>query len=143
MREKLMSKIGYSKSHPKWNEHMKKYNKEWRSKNKERYNKYQREYWKKRRLKGDRPHLKYYYGITPTDYERIFRMQNGQCVICGTKKSGKLGDNLYVDHNKKTKKVRGLLCYKCNFGLGCFNDSPIFLLKAVKYILESDYINYK
>ena len=39
-----------------------------------------------------------------------------------------------IDHNHDTEKVRGLLCQKCNQGLGLFKDSAKILRKAAKYL---------
>lgn len=39
------------------------------------------------------------------------------------------------DHG--TKKVRGILCHKCNLGLGMFFDNPDFIRAALFY-LEGD-----
>lgn len=77
--------------------------------------------------------LKREYGITPEDYDRMFKRQGGVCAICGTppKKGGR---RLNVDHDHKTKKVRGLLCFLCNRGLGIFRDKPDRLEKAAAYL---------
>lgn len=61
------------------------------------------------------------YGITEKEYWTIFDAQGGCCAICGkTRKED--GRNLSVDHNHKTGKVRGLLCWKCNRALGHFDS---------------------
>lgn len=63
---------------------------------------------------------KYYrkkYGITLEQYNNMLSYQKGNCAICEeVPKENKNGVvvRLSVDHNHKTGKVRGLLCYKCN-----------------------------
>jgi hypothetical protein len=60
----------------------------------------------------------------------------GLCDICKTDIPGFGRRNLSVDHDHKTGIVRGMLCQKCNIGLGNFNDSPDLLEKAIKYLLK-------
>jgi hypothetical protein len=64
--------------------------------------------------------------------------QEGRCYICRKKASGKgpSGQRLHIDHDPKTGKVRGLLCFSCNVGLGHFRHNPKLLLKAVRYLLK-------
>ena len=77
-----------------------------------------------------REQLKVHYGITLEDYNRIYTDQGGACAICGavTQRA------LCVDHCHASGNVRGLLCRKCNTGLGCYNDSPDLMLKAIAYL---------
>jgi Recombination endonuclease VII len=75
------------------------------------------------------------YGITPLEYEAMFKKQKGQCAICGSTDPGQRTKRfLCVDHNHKTGKVRGLLCHRCNRGLGLLGDSIKVLTKASKYL---------
>jgi len=79
--------------------------------------------------------LKVSYGITPEDYARMFKAQRGRCAICRSKDSGQRSKrHLCVDHDHKTGKVRGLLCHRCNRGLGLLNDSLNCLGKATEYL---------
>jgi hypothetical protein len=94
-----------------------------------------------------RRNLKSSYGITPEDYELILEKQNKVCKICGlpetriTRPNAKafldLPPRLAVDHDHKTGKIRGLLCHKCNVGLGNFNDNLELLKNAIKYLEEN------
>ena len=63
--------------------------------------------------------------------------QNGVCAICKKPETvtrlGKL-KALAVDHNHTTGKNRGLLCQKCNTGMGQFNESPELLISAAQYL---------
>ena len=79
------------------------------------------------------------YGMTQEDYDQLHAKQNGQCAICRTEKgmTGKRLLPLYVDHCHKTLKVRGLLCQKCNAGLGMFRDDPRLGLAALDYLTRS------
>ncbi len=55
------------------------------------------------------------YGITLVDYERMLKRQSYCCAIC-LKHESEFKRRLHVDHNHgPSKKVRGLLCYFCNF----------------------------
>ena len=57
------------------------------------------------------------------DYKRILSEQGGRCAVCGTDKPGGHG-SFHVDHDHETSAVRGLLCGKCNMGLGLLGDNP-------------------
>lgn len=71
------------------------------------------------------------YGMPMSDYQKLLVSQGGVCAICkraGTRRA------LAVDHNHSTRKIRGLLCGKCNTALGLLQDSPEFLRAAADYI---------
>ncbi len=73
------------------------------------------------------------YGVTPEDYAALMVAQDGRCAICLTSDPSPW-DQLSVDHDHKTGRVRGLLCMKCNSCLGYVQDSPDLLRKAVRYL---------
>jgi hypothetical protein len=77
--------------------------------------------------------LKSDYNLTPEQYINKLNSQNGKCAICGQSKS-KFNRALAVDHDHTTNLIRGLLCNKCNRGLGLFNDDISTLLNAVSYL---------
>ena len=72
------------------------------------------------------------YGLSLTDYETLFQRQNGMCAICQTKPE----QSLSVDHDHKTGQVRGLLCIRCNTGLG-YVDNEEWLSRAIQYKAET------
>ncbi len=73
--------------------------------------------------------LKVAYGMSQADYLGRVAAQEGRCAICNA-----APDKLYVDHDHVTGDVRGLLCLKCNSGLGMFCDSVTSLVAAARYI---------
>jgi hypothetical protein len=81
--------------------------------------------------------LKRSYGITVEQYEEMFVTQGKMCKICKADKPGGRTKLFFIDHCHKTQKVRGLLCMRCNTGLGLFMDNPEFLGQAVKYLMEN------
>lgn len=72
------------------------------------------------------------------DYQQLLQQQGGGCAICGAypkrvvKHSNEI--RLHVDHDHKTFRVRGLLCGRCNRGLGMFDDSVTKMRNAIRYV---------
>jgi len=64
----------------------------------------------------------------------MLTVQNGQCAICGTNDPGGGYKNFAVDHNHISGEVRGLLCTRCNRGLGLFKDDPVLTQLATNYL---------
>ena len=75
-------------------------------------------------------HLRRWFGITEEQYYCMLTEQEQRCAIC----RGKDKRALAVDHCHTTGKIRGLLCSKCNTGLGLFRDNPCLLEQAVDYL---------
>ena len=92
---------------------------------------YQREWRRQNPAKARGYDFKRHYGISYATYQEMLERQGGVCALCG-KEDPHFG--LAVDHDHASKKVRGLLCGKCNQGIGCLNDSPALLRKAADYI---------
>ena len=80
--------------------------------------------------------LKYRYGITQEEYEEIFNKQEGRCSICDKTSNRYLTNNLDIDHDHNTGKVRGLLCNNCNRGIGHLQEDVNILRKAIEYLKE-------
>lgn len=80
---------------------------------------------------GRKSRLKRQYKITDDEYQSMMKIQKERCAICGTK-----SEHLCIDHEHASGKVRGLLCKKCNSGLGFFGDSLENLERAIKYLRD-------
>lgn len=99
-------------------ESLKDYHKKWRDTHKESVRGYS--------VKGK-------YGITLEESKELLIRQDHKCALCGIDEAER-NIPFYIDHDHKTGKVRGLLCAKCNTGLGQFNDDVGLLSKAITYL---------
>lgn len=102
---------------------------------------YMREWHKKARLANPeyyfRQDLKKNYGVTLEWYRETLSKQNNACAICKQPEVAVIRNktiSLAVDHCHETGKARGLLCTKCNRGLGLFRDTPDILENAIQYL---------
>lgn len=68
------------------------------------------------------------YGITIAEYDALLASQGGGCKICGAVK------RLHLDHCHTSRLNRGILCNRCNIGIGYFSDNPSLLKKAAAYL---------
>lgn len=107
--------------------------KEWRARNRERFNQNQQE-WRKNNPKKVLQYQLKKYDITVEEYEELLKRQHGRCAICDSDDPGPKKMFFPVDHDHETGRVRGLLCWTCNVGLGCFKDNPVLLRLAADYI---------
>ena len=67
------------------------------------------------------------YGISLEEYYACMST-SAYCLLCGTT------DNLVYDHDHNTMKFRGVLCSRCNVGIGILGDTEEHLVKALKYL---------
>lgn len=117
----------------------------WRFVNKDEVNNKAREYRKHnfKRFKGYK--VKKEFGITLEEVNKMLKEQNYVCKICNKPETAidprtNKTKALSIDHNHKTGKIRGLLCWPCNTAIGKFLDSPDLLLKASQYVLKDGVI---
>lgn len=81
--------------------------------------------------------LKFRYGITLEAYAALLAVQEGRCAICrADQPGGRWNKNFFVDHDHRTKMVRGLLCHNCNAGVGHFFEDPVRMQRAIEYVLK-------
>ena len=75
------------------------------------------------------------YDLTPEGFELLLEVQDGRCAICRlsfTDENKKTKPN--VDHDHATGRIRGLLCHRCNIGIGHFSDNPDLMAAALAYL---------
>jgi len=74
------------------------------------------------------------FGLTVAQYEVILAAQGGVCAICRRARRPK-EKRFPVDHDHKTKAVRGILCTYCNYRrLGPGREDPALLRRAADYL---------
>jgi hypothetical protein len=73
-------------------------------------------------------HLQRRYGITAAEADAMSDAQGGRCAICGERPAE------HVDHDHLTGKVRAMLCFCCNQGLGNFRDRADVMRAAIAYL---------
>lgn len=74
------------------------------------------------------------YKLTKNQYDSLLESQGHCCLTCGTHESKAMKGMLFVDHNHKTKRIRGLLCNKCNLILAHCNEDISILENISEYI---------
>ncbi len=59
------------------------------------------------------------YGLTVEQHKQVYVNQNGCCAVCSKPVAY---DDVHTDHNHTTGIFRGLLCVRCNHGMGYVDD---------------------
>jgi len=76
------------------------------------------------------------YGIGNEEAAGMLAAQGGRCASCSSAHPGgsRQKRSWAVDHDHSTGKVRGVLCYSSNMGIGLLFDSPEILRSALRYL---------
>lgn len=131
---------------------VKAYSKKWHQQNKNYKSRYHKSYYKKNSKNlinkskiwaennQDRIRDVYYkrtYGITLAQYNLLLKYQNNVCAICNRPPKN---IRLNVDHCHRSKRVRGLLCFRCNkYLIGRFNKEHADIFRKAASYLESTF----
>jgi len=72
------------------------------------------------------------YGLTVAEFDQLLESQNYKCAICG-----KEDEKLVVDYaHDESRKVRGLLCTRCNSILGGY-ENALKMINAIRRYLRN------
>lgn len=76
------------------------------------------------------------------EYDALLVAQGGRCACCGKQSVGlrtsRADGRFHVDHDHKTGAIRGLLCHKCNIGIGAMGDDAPGVRRALVYLEKPD-----
>ncbi len=122
-------------------EKRKEYHRKYRLKHKKQIQEHNNQY---RQQNPDRLRNKA-HNLAEGEYQQMLKQQNGVCAICGLIETVKTHEgkvrSLSIDHNHITGKIRGLLCNKCNNGIGKLSvdeHGTELLCSAISYIRNTD-----
>ena len=73
-------------------------------------------------------HLRRRYRVDGAQVAWMILQQGGVSALCHT------GKPEHVDHDHRTDRVRGILCFNCNRGLGKFGDDVELMDRAIEYL---------
>jgi hypothetical protein len=106
--------------------------KRYRAENADKIRDYERRSYRENRSQARLQRRRYKYGLTAEQALALDAITN--CQICGKHVSGK---DHQTDHCHETKIVRGVLCGRCNPGLGYFKHDPALLAAAIDYLVAA------
>lgn len=81
-------------------------------------------------------HRRRRFGLSRSAFAELLSSQNDRCAICRSSEPGGPYGSWQVDHCHDSGLVRGLLCVKCNIGIGHLNDDPELVDRAAAYLRQ-------
>ena len=75
------------------------------------------------------------YGLTPAQYQAMWKAQESRCAIC--REALVPGKQTHVDHCHATGKVRALLCNSCNRVVGVIESTSDVRLTVARAYVQS------
>lgn len=78
--------------------------------------------------------LKSNYNLSIEQYVDQLEYQKNKCAICLVDLRSLSPQTVHVDHDHSTGVCRGILCGKCNTGLGMFKEDKSLFMRAIEYL---------
>lgn len=88
------------------------------------------------KLKVSRAGVRTRYNLSDDQYRKMLQRQKGRCAICHVSQDA-ARRRFDVDHCHKTGIIRGLLCIRCNRGIGLLRDDFTIIKRAMRYLKKS------
>ena len=126
--------MGRKKVGDGWKSRQKEHQARHKAKMGEKYHEYHREWYRKNADRMAIRRKELVYGITEAQILALYVEQGGKCAICLSVMQMTGHSGAHIDHDHETGLVRGLLCRRCNTGLGLFGDNPSTLTAAADYL---------
>ena len=104
--------------------------KAYRERNKDKIRERKRLEWQRFKGYKRKCNLKKLYGINVEEFDAMVSRQGGLCAIC------RIGKATNTDHSHATGLVRGILCNKCNLGIGLLLEDPAIFQRAIDYLCQ-------
>ncbi len=75
-------------------------------------------------------------GVPDDQHPEIFKRLSGACEICSRENvpHARSTRSLFIDHDHRTGKFRGILCSRCNTLLGFTEDHPAIIEAVGRYL---------
>lgn len=99
------------------------------------HNEYRREKYRNKTKQEKVAYNLVKYRLSLPEFNELLKKQKNRCAICRIRFD--VTKHRHVDHNHKTKKIRGILCRSCNLMIGQSKDNPKTLRKAAIYLEET------
>jgi hypothetical protein len=84
--------------------------------------------------------LRAVYGITPEGYQDLLEQQGYKCAICDCEFVMEPRNNAcypHLDHVHDSGWIRGILCSRCNHGIGLLQEDVEIMSKAIEYVIRN------
>ncbi len=82
------------------------------------------------------------YNLSFKALDKLYVIENCQC--CGVELTNQNGSSRrQIDHCHNTGKVRGVICWECNSGIGKLGDDLQGVEKALAYLRQAEEIKYE
>jgi len=80
---------------------------------------------------------------TKEEYDEMIADTGGICPACRRPPKGKRAGGWMLHHNHKTGKVIGVVCTRCNLGMGQFEDNPDLLMIVAYWMVQQEGEGYE